>query len=130
MFVCLVFFKQETAYESRSSDWSSDVCSSDLRDDDRRAAGGFPDGAGILVADHVLARVVVAAEIGGQADERAPHAARAFFLYRQVKLQETLTADPSCHGATQLLAVIIEGCVDPVQQGLTDRKSTRLNSSH
>src|SRR3546814_16329271 len=79
------------------------------RDDDRRAAGGFPDGAGILGADRVLARVVVAAEIGGQADERAPHAARAFSLYRQVKLQETLTADPSCHGATQLLAVIIEG---------------------
>src|SRR3546814_6956546 len=24
------FFKQETAYEMRSSDWSSDVCSSDL----------------------------------------------------------------------------------------------------
>src|SRR3546814_1329288 len=28
---CLVcFFKQETAYEMRISDWSSDVCSSDL----------------------------------------------------------------------------------------------------
>src|SRR3546814_7797864 len=25
------FFKQETAYEMRISDWSSDVCSSDLR---------------------------------------------------------------------------------------------------
>src|SRR3546814_13525767 len=25
------FFKQKTAYEMRSSDWSSDVCSSDLR---------------------------------------------------------------------------------------------------
>src|SRR3546814_19250810 len=25
-----VFFKQKTAYEMRSSDWSSDVCSSDL----------------------------------------------------------------------------------------------------
>src|SRR3546814_7981402 len=29
--VCLVFFfKQKTAYEMRISDWSSDVCSSDL----------------------------------------------------------------------------------------------------
>src|SRR3546814_11860971 len=29
---CLVFFfKQKTAYELRISDWSSDVCSSDLR---------------------------------------------------------------------------------------------------
>src|SRR3546814_10614385 len=28
------FFKQKTAYEMRISDWSSDVCSSDLLDDD------------------------------------------------------------------------------------------------
>src|SRR3546814_15239974 len=27
---CVFFFKQKTAYELRSSDWSSDVCSSDL----------------------------------------------------------------------------------------------------
>src|SRR3546814_6289696 len=27
---CFFFFKQKTAYESRISDWSSDVCSSDL----------------------------------------------------------------------------------------------------
>src|SRR3546814_7908375 len=32
LFVCCVFFffKQKTAYEMRISDWSSDVCSSDL----------------------------------------------------------------------------------------------------
>src|SRR3546814_8051390 len=31
LFWCLVFFfKQKTAYEMRISDWSSDVCSSDL----------------------------------------------------------------------------------------------------
>src|SRR3546814_16513361 len=31
LFYCLVFFfKQKTAYEMRISDWSSDVCSSDL----------------------------------------------------------------------------------------------------
>src|SRR3546814_8287794 len=29
-FVFFVFFKQKTAYEMRISDWSSDVCSSDL----------------------------------------------------------------------------------------------------
>src|SRR3546814_15187942 len=28
--VCVFFFKQKTAYEMRISDWSSDVCSSDL----------------------------------------------------------------------------------------------------
>src|SRR3546814_3396956 len=30
MFFCFFFFKQKTAYEMRISDWSSDVCSSDL----------------------------------------------------------------------------------------------------
>src|SRR3546814_6997527 len=30
------FFKQKTAYEMRISDWSSDVCSSDLPVDQRR----------------------------------------------------------------------------------------------
>src|SRR3546814_10320013 len=31
MYMCIVFFiKQKTAYEMRISDWSSDVCSSDL----------------------------------------------------------------------------------------------------
>src|SRR3546814_7965818 len=33
----LFFFRQKTAYEMRISDWSSDVCSSDLL---RNAAGG------------------------------------------------------------------------------------------
>src|SRR3546814_5403160 len=30
LYVCVFFFKQKTAYEMRISDWSSDVCSSDL----------------------------------------------------------------------------------------------------
>src|SRR3546814_11042727 len=29
--MCFFFFKQKTAYDMRISDWSSDVCSSDLR---------------------------------------------------------------------------------------------------
>src|SRR3546814_3774538 len=33
--VCFFFFKQKTAYEMRISDWSSDVCSSDLLARDR-----------------------------------------------------------------------------------------------
>src|SRR3546814_711888 len=38
------FFKQKTAYEMRISDWSSDVCSSDLLplDPQCRQARGFP----------------------------------------------------------------------------------------
>src|SRR3546814_1882050 len=35
-YIFFFFFKQKTAYEMRISDWSSDVCSSDLRFDQRR----------------------------------------------------------------------------------------------
>src|SRR3546814_3614460 len=37
------FFKQKTAYEMRISDWSSDVCSSDLPDGQRCRDGGGGD---------------------------------------------------------------------------------------
>src|SRR3546814_322953 len=82
VYVIFFFFKQKTAYEMRISDWSSDVCSSDLflpraavrRGGDGHAAdlldqlledrlgeglvvvGGHHEGA--LAADHVLAVVV------------------------------------------------------------------------
>src|SRR3546814_4358277 len=36
---CFFLFKQKTAYDMRISDWSSDVCSSDLRAAAQRAAG-------------------------------------------------------------------------------------------
>src|SRR3546814_1548208 len=38
-FVFFFFFKQKTAYEMRISDWSSDVCSSDLLDGGDRNLG-------------------------------------------------------------------------------------------
>src|SRR3546814_5536914 len=56
MYVLLFFFKQKTAYERRISDWSSDVCSSDLP---------FTRGVGLLsrvfggMADRVGARVML-----------------------------------------------------------------------
>src|SRR3546814_5650844 len=46
--LCFFLFKQKTAYEMRISDWSSDVCSSDLR-----IAFPLRDGIGGL-AQHVL----------------------------------------------------------------------------
>src|SRR3546814_14535466 len=45
------FFKQKTAYEMRISDWSSDVCSSDLHAVDAAAARvGDDDDRGALLA--------------------------------------------------------------------------------
>src|SRR3546814_4062283 len=43
--ICIVFFKHDTAYGMRISDWSSDVCSSDLfayaKTSGAYMAGGF-----------------------------------------------------------------------------------------
>src|SRR3546814_4486011 len=52
----LFFFKQKTAYEMRISDWSSDVCSSDLLDlvadqHGDRAAGRAPAGLAVAIGD-------------------------------------------------------------------------------
>src|SRR3546814_11125892 len=41
MHVVCFFFKQKTAYEMRMSDWSSDVCSSDLEDAAKRGHPHF-----------------------------------------------------------------------------------------
>src|SRR3546814_5071193 len=53
MVVCIFFFKQKTAYEMRISDWSSDVCSSDLKQR-LKAEGGAE------------VRVQLALEVGGR----------------------------------------------------------------
>src|SRR3546814_2673771 len=54
--LCFFFFKQKTAYEMRISDWSSDVCSSDLLLDAcparlARHAYSHRVGAGLAAAD-------------------------------------------------------------------------------
>src|SRR3546814_4541017 len=55
-FLVFFFFKQKTAYELRISDWSSDVCSSDLLLRGRDGDGGRVllawDGAGNGHRDH------------------------------------------------------------------------------
>src|SRR3546814_5087075 len=60
--IIVFFFKQKTAYEMRISDWSSDVCSSDLK-----AAGG-------LHRPRVKHGIGVIALAGGN----EPHLARGF----------------------------------------------------
>src|SRR3546814_3029661 len=54
--MCFVvfFFKQKTAYEMRISDWSSDVCSSDLGVDRDVATRGDDPVEGGAVHDQVL----------------------------------------------------------------------------
>src|SRR3546814_2825815 len=112
-FVFFFFFKQKTAYEMRISDWSSDVCSSDLfwllyysfRND---AGGGLTlDNFVALVADPTLARAYGIA-IGMAAG---------------VGLLSCLIATP--------VALLVSRTDLPGRRTIrVDRKSTRLNSSH
>src|SRR3546814_6889853 len=65
LLVLFFFFKQKTAYEMRISDWSSDVCSSDLysvpacgrlngcaRGDVAEYADGFIERRAVLTVEH------------------------------------------------------------------------------
>src|SRR3546814_2440241 len=62
LYICFFFFKQKTAYEMRISDWSSDVCSSDLAG----TIASLPfmvyvtgrDGRRYVATDHPLYRVL------------------------------------------------------------------------
>src|SRR3546814_10293806 len=65
------FFKQKTAYELRISDWSSDVCSSDLRYLQGIGAGADADGVAgtdgfgkhrLELADHLAKREIARAD--------------------------------------------------------------------
>src|SRR3546814_4895952 len=66
--LCVFFFKQKTAYEMRISDWSSDVCSSDLLE--YLAADAIATGCDTLVSiggvqsNHTRAVTGVARHLG------------------------------------------------------------------
>src|SRR3546814_9569402 len=58
-FFCFFFFKQKTAYEMRISDWSSDVCSSDL---ESQGSGPFGVASGGGFSSRRAARVCAPSE--------------------------------------------------------------------
>src|SRR3546814_9191718 len=70
--VCVCFFKQKTAYEVRISDWSSDVCSSDLLPPARQRAERDRD---ITAERDPVRDMELAAEIAGRIKEHGddPH---------------------------------------------------------
>src|SRR3546814_8967055 len=61
VYLLFFFFKQKTAYEMRISDWSSDVCSSDLI-----------EGIGSAVTAGLAARAVEPRHGGGKTHGHAP----------------------------------------------------------
>src|SRR3546814_7716825 len=99
------FFKQKTAYEMRISDWSSDVCSSDLRTVNQFLYPAY-------VFDSLCGQLRPAA----RAEGRIPPAFDRFIDRLHRRLVSGMGRE------------IIER---PVAQPISgDRKSTRLNSSH
>src|SRR3546814_14005758 len=79
---CFFFFKQKTAYEMRISDWSSDVCSSDLIGIDLAIAQRRFDldaaGRNARISGRDLLRIgEVRAECGQQAKRAHPGAGMA-----------------------------------------------------
>src|SRR3546814_17717833 len=79
VFLFFVFFKQKTAYEMRISDWSSDVCSSDLRAIRRWPPARDPDPQVLAGADPRRRGHVARAATGlvGRAGRPGPQLATA-----------------------------------------------------
>src|SRR3546814_7328076 len=71
----LFCFKQKTAYEMRISDWSSDVCSSDLHVPE--------DALPVIEGHHARARVIMG-RLWGQS---APVTTHANTIYADISLQ-------------------------------------------
>src|SRR3546814_5395770 len=99
------FFKQKTAYEMRISDWSSDVCSSDLQ--------YFILGFALLVGLLFLGRWFVEAD---------PHKLAGGLKWGGFAIAAVVLVLLLVSGRLGLLAALVPAGID--------RKSTRLNSSH
>src|SRR3546814_15447748 len=89
------FFKQKTAYEMRISDWSSDVCSSDLEatpQEDSRVVS-FPNRFGSEDPAAAAARAQIRGLLEHAIDE-LPEAFRLVFVMREIAgcpVEETAT---------------------------------------
>src|SRR3546814_3526801 len=88
LLVCFFFCKQKTAYEMRISDWSSDVCSSDLG---HQREGGHVMGHHGAGADHRPGADLIAADDRGVGADRGAAANR-----RRAEL--VLALDPGARG--------------------------------
>src|SRR3546814_5832617 len=157
MMLCYFFFKQKTAYEMRISDWSSDVCSSDLilYDSDMPLNSGRKMRA-LKLAPIILAIAFVAAKDGVSAPAPPPlplaTAATAAYpsdaamlrgefdrlrrsiaistggsIYAAYQLGRTLARATFANDDSALKRDLVANAAQLIRG---DRKSTRLNSSN
>src|SRR3546814_2063667 len=114
------FFKQKTAYELHISDWSSDVCSSDLRDDLREIdeEAHRPGKQKNLVGDRLAGREPRCRNRPRMHEVRKRHAASRCLETEAGKALEDDGGE------------VREVADNEGEDADIDRKSTRLNSSH
>src|SRR3546814_2349915 len=118
-FILFFFFKQKTAYEMRISDWSSDVCSSDLLD-------RLLEHRDVHRRDVPLALQTELIDFGllGSGEARTRDEVRNAQTARndrgQIRCERTAVARQVDRARLEARRI---GCID------LDRKSTRLNSS-
>src|SRR3546814_5334552 len=141
LLVSFFFLQQKTAYEMRISDWSSDVCSSDLipHGDGRNNVDVKRVGSGLLMQDSDN-REVARDELK-VAGKRAPSDAELdtlLFAWRVAKFvksnaivyaKDQRTIGIGAGQMSRVVSAKIAG-LKAEEAGLVDRKSTRLNSSH
>src|SRR3546814_3212659 len=125
VFSLFFFFKQKTAYEMRISDWSSDVCSSDLD----VAIISSREQYGFL--EELLNKQQGALSL----EQRKDLARQAFYVsshYDTSIFEYFNREEPSLPVFKQSLQVSqsLRYGENPHQKGTLDRTSTRLHSSH
>src|SRR3546814_2955438 len=123
------FFKQKTAYEMRISDWSSDVCSSDLRPlDPARHAGSAGAGGSLAHGSGPYLRG------RGVGDPRLPQgsALQCGAVHERRGDPPRLRREDAPLRCASSGADVDDGELFRRQpaEDRADRKSTRLNSSH
>src|SRR3546814_5497911 len=123
------FFKQKTAYEMRISDWSSDVCSSDLHDgvwpSDPDARAWAQCAACEMHSGFAALRGDCTMNVGVRV---APKPMSEALTANVARLRELFEEGLARFGGPWLAGAAftaVDAFFAPV-----DRKSTRLNSSH
>src|SRR3546814_9601138 len=103
----LFFFKQKTAYEMRISDWSSDVCSSDLFLESAGPGDVVEHGVVGIQSLHAVDLGAEVAPAGCRRDRRLRGAAGQALAVDQVELQ--------LEGDHRREAKVVEPLADPAQ---------------
>src|SRR3546814_7604986 len=137
--VLFFFFNQKTAYEMRISDWSSDVCSSDLETFADNLQKEIEADTGIrfgIVEQHQFAAIPIQKDDGTltmlgfeestsifdflKAEQMIDARGKVQDKLRQALKEGTLTLPPEYAAHLPQVKEVLQ----------MDRKSTRLNSSH